>query len=72
MLMFISFTKDDTNPKKIIARYKTKQSKPTVILTKETKKQIRALKYQKRHGIISKENYQKQYNQLIKQKRQLD
>ena len=72
LLIFVAYTKDDTSSKKILVKYDKKPVKPIIILTKESKKQIRQLKSQKRRGIISNENYQKKYNQIIKQQKQLD
>ena len=71
MLMFVAYTKDESKTKtQQVNKPKSTKTKP--ILDKETKKEIRLLKHQKRHGIISKENYEKKYNQLIKKQKQLD
>ena len=72
MLMFVAYTKDENKTKTMQVNKPKSTKKPKPILDKETKKEIRILKHQKRHGIISKENYQKKYNQLVKKQKQLD
>ena len=72
MLMFVAYTKDENKTKTMQVNKPKSTKKPKPILDKETKKEIRLLKHQKRHGIISKENYEKKYNQLVKKQKQLD
>ena len=72
ILMFVAFTKDGNKIQEIQVPGRKKYKKQKPILDKKAKKELKTLKHQKRHGIISKENYQKKYNQLIKKQKQLD
>lgn len=66
LLIITAFKKDDG--KEEIVYIKPKKIKKTKVkLSKQTKSQINALKHQRRRGYISKEKYEKQLKEILKQ-----
>ncbi len=65
-LIFVAFTKDYDKPQQNVPKIQPKEIKEKVKLDNEKKKQIQKLKHDKHTGKISKELYDKRYNELMK------
>ncbi len=65
LLIICAFSKDDNKDEE--PQYKRKNiKKKKIYFNSETQKQLKQLKSQKRKGIISQELYEKKYNEIVK------